>query len=694
MNFTYLKFTFLNTIKKKPIWVTWLLYLFAVSCFLILVPAIGRINTLQLWANTALPICQTFTGMMAAIFTAILAINIFKDVNEEGTELIIISKPISRFKIVLTKFLVFGFFCLVVNLSCVLLTACTILIPTAEKQFYVGLLVSTLIGNAISFAVFGFIAILLTVNVAKVGVIIVNIALSLVFLIYQTLTVFVFKTPLKAMSDYNVGASSYIVLDRKEDGSYNEDRIVAFGPSIPDDQNQKMCSATNWQEMKDFWLNEILPQDPSPVLNATDVASQVALSYMTYGVDKFSTRQAKRMFGVSRYYNYELTSPASPELPNTIENKKTLDWMYTGIIYEVIEIGETTINMAWPSGIGFAGIKPFSSTRIRGYGDKIPVGYVKSKDILATRDVFFEKEDWDKYKESFDLMYDNIYNPSYYKTIEGMDPVLTKSVWNQSQENLAVYYNLVWHTLMNDSFSAIPSEKRLNVNFNINSVNDLNDRFIQYKYYAYLRALDDQHKIFSTVRTERTEEIKARKQALQNYKDYYIDKLLGIDFSETNWYITASQTQDIIPYLDTGVTAPAIDFIVDTTNLLPTAELRADTTFADLLQTIAVFNNTCSNDEHYLFNSLDKPSRSASDEGRTYMVEDSWMPNVNGIFKALSILDPEIEYFPIPLGQNMNYFYYDASPAIKYWVFATVWAIISLCGYAAGVIVYNKYDIK
>ncbi len=48
--------------------------------------------------------CQTFMGMMAALFTAVLAVNVFKDTNEEGTELIIMSKPISRFKIVVTKF--------------------------------------------------------------------------------------------------------------------------------------------------------------------------------------------------------------------------------------------------------------------------------------------------------------------------------------------------------------------------------------------------------------------------------------------------------------------------------------------------------------------------------------------------------------------------------------------------------------
>ncbi|MCQ3908331.1 MAG: ABC-2 transporter permease [Mycoplasmoidaceae bacterium] len=191
-------------------------------------------------------ICQTLMGMVAALFTSVLAINIFKDTNDDGTELIIISKPISRFKIVLTKFLLFGFICLLVNITTVLLTCFTAFLPRTESRFYLGLLVSMFIGNAVTFALFGSISILLTVKFVKVGVIVTNIIISLVFLIYQTLTLFVFSTPAVILDKNSMSASTYILFDRNtETGDYKEQEVVKFVPSAVAEGKEHPCQATN-----------------------------------------------------------------------------------------------------------------------------------------------------------------------------------------------------------------------------------------------------------------------------------------------------------------------------------------------------------------------------------------------------------------------------------------------------------------
>ncbi|MCQ3907600.1 MAG: hypothetical protein MJ219_02415 [Mycoplasmoidaceae bacterium] len=184
-------------------------------------------------------------GMVASIFTAVLAINIFRDTRDEGTELIVISKPISRLKIVLTKFFVFGFVCLLVNISSVILTSFTILLPETEIKYYAGLLISMFIGNAITFAVFGAISILFSVKFARIGVIITNIVISLVFLIYQVLAAFLFSTPLKALKDRDINAYNYIVANRDtETGEYDEREIVDFNASAPEGDKPHPCQAT------------------------------------------------------------------------------------------------------------------------------------------------------------------------------------------------------------------------------------------------------------------------------------------------------------------------------------------------------------------------------------------------------------------------------------------------------------------
>ena len=217
MNLVYFNFLFIQTIKRKPIWITWILFLFTVTCFIIILPYSTGINTLQLWANTTVSFSQTIMGMVASIFTAVLAINIFKDTRDEGTELIVISKPISRAKIVLTKFFLFGLFCLLINVSTLILTSFTILLPETEPRYYAGLMISMLIGNAVTFGVFGAISILLSVKFAKIGVIVVNIVISLVFLIYQVLTAFVFKTPIRELDSKHMSTSNYITWERNKD---------------------------------------------------------------------------------------------------------------------------------------------------------------------------------------------------------------------------------------------------------------------------------------------------------------------------------------------------------------------------------------------------------------------------------------------------------------------------------------------
>ncbi|MCQ3915404.1 MAG: hypothetical protein MJ195_01315 [Mycoplasmoidaceae bacterium] len=57
-----------------------------------------------------------------------------------------------------------------------------------------------------------------------------------------------------------------------------------------------------------------MTKDVSPILNVTDLAGQLALTYLSYKTNEYAQRQANRMFALSRFYNYQLTAPASPEI--------------------------------------------------------------------------------------------------------------------------------------------------------------------------------------------------------------------------------------------------------------------------------------------------------------------------------------------------------------------------------------------
>lgn len=691
MSLVYFKFLFINTIKKKSIWITWLLFLFTCSCFLIILPAAAKMNTLQVWSNTTMSLCQTFMGMIAGLFTAVLAINIFKDTNEDGTELIVISKPISRFKLVMSKFILFGVYCLMVNVSTIILSIFTIFLPRTEIRFYGGLLLSMFIGNLITFGVFGSISCLLTLKFAKVGIIVTNVIISLVFMIYQVLTLFVFSTPLKVLNDNSMSATAYILHDRDlSTGDYKEDEVVKFGASEIEGKEHP-CKATNWQEMRDYWERDVKSKDPTPILNVTDVASQIALTYMCL-TDEFAHRQSNRFFGFSRFYNYNLTSPASPEIIGGVTNKKTLRWIYVGMTGVPVE---EEFTLYYPEGFGFDGIVPLTGTNLRGYGDIIPVGHVKSKELLSSREVFFEKDEWNKYSKTFDDMYDSIFDWHKYDISEIKDDPMKNetdyaTAFASSTENIDLYYRSVWQSLMD--------KKTL---LDISNVNDLNDRFIQFKNYVYWKVWQEQ-----------TDLIYDGKKKLNDFSDLeYASKYacyeaapwftepMGVEFDEpdSGWMMKCAKgVKD--GFLEENTETLALNYLVYSWDAESAAldlagidktEPGAQSPLGIYKKTQAIYNMVCSQPENYMFDSLESAHRSSKYRGQTYVVTDTWMPYMYGMIQE--ILEQKIT---IPVGHNLQYFYYKTEPTLKYWMFAIIWGAISLSLFAAGVIVYNKYDIK
>lgn len=693
MNIVYFNFVFINTIKRKPIWITWLLFLFTCTCFIIILPLAAEMNTLQVWANTTMAVCQTFMGMVASLFTAILAINIFKDSNEEGTELIIISKPISRTKIVLTKFFVFGAYCLLINLTTVLLSAFTIFLPKTEPYFYGGLLISMFIGNLVTFAIFGSISILLTVKFAKMGVIITNIIISLLFLIYQALTLFVFSTPVQALDQKSMSAPSYIVLDRNtETGEYTENEVVKFEPTEVAIGKQHPCQASTWQEMEAFWKEKVQAVDPTPILNATDFAGQIGLTYMSYKTDQFAARQAHRMFAISRFYNYKLTSPASPEIVNDpdIEEKQNLNWIYYGFQDYDINIPDfLQVKFTIPSAIGFAGISPLNGTRLRGYATKIPVGSIRSKKLLFSSEVFFEPEDWEQYKEGFDEIYDFVTDPENYSIEElpeeeQADPVYYGKAFGVGG-NVKDYYVNVWNYLTGKEGD------RPRTYYHIDNVNDLNQRFMQFKNYAYWKALTEQQIALNT-EPDPDSDVGTAKEEVKDTVSTQLAPLL-VSLSNQGWWM--KNDSSALSLLSPHSQTPCFDWIksawatqktyyTDPDDIEEAAKL---TPFYTIEKTAQVFKTIANSDEDWLYSSLSVPTRTSDFTGRPFTVTDNWYPYLSGVLKEILQID-------MPLGQNVQYFFYQSTPIVQYWMYAIIWGTISAALFAAGALVYFKYDVK
>lgn len=726
MNLVYFKFLFATTIKKRPVWITWLLYLFTATMFIIVLPAAARVNPYHVWANTTMAICQSFLGMTVALFTAVLAINVFKDSNEEGTELIIISKPISRPKIILTKFLLFGLFCIMVNLTAVIVSAFTIFIPGTEKEFYWGLVVSMLIGNLVSFAVFGSIAILLSVKFAKVGIIITNIILSLVFLIYQSLTLFVFSTPLKKVTSDGIVPITYVYADRNLDrdspdyGTYQERNFVYLDVGV-NDKGEMVPKPDEgmpftWKDMVDYWEDDVKAKDPSRILNITDLAGQVALTYLSTGVDKYSEREAYRMFAFSRFWDYKLTSPVSPEIIDPGEyrtvvpsKRHTIPMLYFGAKQEVIE-GVPILYI--PTNYLITGVRSSKEASLAGtYGRKIPIAFIRTKDLFSSRDIYFEADLWKKYEPAFEIIYNNVFKWNvtskksaesivpYYDDMSESDQEQKVTRWCRGNKNIAKFYALIWACLTgHSSESDYFGENRMHDEqgnpydaefFDIHDVNDLNDRFMQFKHYCFYRAWDDQNKMFHSEPITQDEK-DAKAVAIEAWSQESLSWFPTVKMTEGTWMMQSAD-ETLIHVVEPGTEIPNIDLLIRTKDKYKTStrtdEEMTSCAYAQYLNTGSIATNFCDVRDTYMYTSLDRPRRDATYSGEWYDQSHTW---------RLYLENELASWFGayIPFGQNTEFFFYEINKTLEFWMYTIIWLVISSGLFCSGVIVYNKYDVK
>ncbi|GHU33447.1 hypothetical protein FACS1894166_08920 [Bacilli bacterium] len=107
---------------------------------------------------------------VGALFSAVLAIAIFKEYADDGTELIIVSKPINRTKIIVTKFVMFIFFSMAFALSSILIALATFAFQQGkDNPNLVGsLILSVFVANFMFTIVFGFFAIVISLFLNKV----------------------------------------------------------------------------------------------------------------------------------------------------------------------------------------------------------------------------------------------------------------------------------------------------------------------------------------------------------------------------------------------------------------------------------------------------------------------------------------------------------------------------------------------
>lgn len=223
--------------KKPSIWITFGIFWLYTAVLLLIVPAIAKISPLVIWGSSYVSLQFLYVIVLSAV-SALLVVFIFREGIETETELIVLSKPIKRFKISICKLLWtiigVGIICLVASIIA-LFTLCfgrydLVTNPQGMKFDKLPALIGSiwLASYVISF-VFDGIGIVLSNYLRHLQIIIVLVATSIIISAYSVIVRSIIPTTEKKIVDKTGGdIESRIVTD-----GHGHTTTYAFMKSTP-----------------------------------------------------------------------------------------------------------------------------------------------------------------------------------------------------------------------------------------------------------------------------------------------------------------------------------------------------------------------------------------------------------------------------------------------------------------------------
>ncbi len=200
---SYYRFLLKIVLKNKSIWVNaaiiWIFYL----TILIIIPLAANISPLFLWTNQMANL-NGISVILIASYAVCCVYFIFKNSQEDGTDLLIVSKRINRTTIILTKFLTYLTCCLFISISSVIMCLLVLSFGWYDpinntngikiNEFW-QLEVSIFLGLFIVCILFGSIGIIFSIFLKKIGMMTITTGLALLLQLISTGITILRKTP-------------------------------------------------------------------------------------------------------------------------------------------------------------------------------------------------------------------------------------------------------------------------------------------------------------------------------------------------------------------------------------------------------------------------------------------------------------------------------------------------------------------
>lgn len=376
----FFSFSFKLISKKVSVYLTAILYFVMVFCYTTIVPLISESETIEMFSS---PVSGMFLMFCISMVGSFLAIEIFRTSIDDGTELLTVSKPISRKEVVMVKLTIFLLFIVAISILSLSISGFMFLNPLGNKNDNIKILIGIFAATLINGVIFGSIATLLSLFCKKIISLLITLSITFILMVYSMLSSFVVKSPITKMQQDGNGLKLTSLIDYKYD------------------------------EQNKIWTLDLI--QGSSVISVDEKIKTPSQLWTKYSNNKSYLLSSYFDFGYQLSSLYTLSEP-NQDIKKSIQ---TMSFFNTPVSFEFKDITVPTqlhipINIA-PNKLGLSLIKSDSAKFEDKSGNKNGIYSVSYRASIASINSTIVKEQdnlWDKTWSELKLNFNN--NNDYF----------------------------------------------------------------------------------------------------------------------------------------------------------------------------------------------------------------------------------------------------------------------------------------
>ena len=301
-NKVFFSFSLKLLTSKISIYFSVLIYFLIIAAYTIIVPTLAKKAPIELFN---LSTSGMFLMFEISVVACHIAIEIFRTGIDDGTELLTVSKPISRKEIITVKLIVFLICIFVVALISLIISSFTYLNDLSAPNDSLNIMLGIFVGTIVSGIIFGSIATILSIYIKKISAMLITIGVSFILMLISMLMSFTITTPVQHISDsgkslVSINTVNYSKNDKKvnlnqgvaafdsSSGQYLNPENIWKDALNKSGYNKAISFDFGYQISSIFTLNSVNTDLQNVLKMLTALNQPVDLTFTNYDLDNIS----------------------------------------------------------------------------------------------------------------------------------------------------------------------------------------------------------------------------------------------------------------------------------------------------------------------------------------------------------------------------------------------------------------------